>query len=227
MGWRFYDVNGALKGVGATSVQGVRGVAGYVGLEGEQGEEGDWGFPGPPGLRGPGAATIRIPILGWSTRPDDTGDCFFEPYDILATSDVWKRLIGRCGANNAAQPTVRAGVHGGFVVPKDYLGTAKLVIVWTATLVAGNVVWDFDYRTVAGDDTTSLDQAGTEEAVTVTDTAPGAAHRRLEVMVNLTSANFAVDDEVEFFFGRDGVDAADTMAGSAILFELYFQYANS
>lgn len=159
--------------------------------------------------------------------PDATGECYFEPYPILATNDVWDRLIGRFGSNNAAAPTVRLGLHGGFTIPKDYVGSAVLVIVWTATLTSGDVVWDFEYRAVGGNDTTSLDQAGTQESVTVTDTAPGAANRRLEATINLTSGNFAVDNEVEFFFARDGADAADTMAGSAMLFSLIFQYARA
>lgn len=172
-------------------------------------------------------ATFRMPIMGWPTRPDDTGDCFFEPYDILATNDVWKRIIGRFGASNVAQPTVRAGIHGGFNVPKNYVGSAVLVIVWTATLTSGNVVWDFEYRTVGGNDTTSFDQSGTEESLTVTDAAPGAANRRLEVTIALTSANFAADESVEFFFARDGADGNDTMAGSALLFDLLLEYADA
>lgn len=171
-------------------------------------------------------ATHRIPILGWASRPDDTGECFFEPYDVLATNDVWDRLIGRFGSSNAAQPTVRHGIAGGFTVPKNYVGTPVLVIVWTSTLTSGNVVWDFEYRTVGGNDTTSLDQSGTEESVTVTDAAPGAAHRRLEATISLT-ANFAVDEEVEFYFARDGADGADTLAGSALLFQLLFEYADA
>ena len=171
--------------------------------------------------------THRIPILGWSARPDDTGECFFEPYDILATNDVWDRLICRFGASNAAQPTVRHGLHGGFTVPKSYVGTAKIIIVWTATLTSGDVVWDFEYRSVGGNDTTSLDQSGTEESMTVTDTAPGAAHRRLEASVSLTSANLAADEEVEFYLARDGADAADTMAGSALLFQALFEFADA
>jgi len=169
-------------------------------------------------------STFRIPILGWGTRPDDTGDCFFEPQDILATNDVWDRLIGRFGANNAAQPTVRAGIHGGFNVPKNYVGGATIVIVWTATLTSGNVVWDFEYRAVGGNDTESLDQSGTQESVTVTDAAASAAWERLEVTIALTAGNFAVDDTVSFFFARDGADGADTMAGSALLFDLLWQY---
>lgn len=171
--------------------------------------------------------THRIPITGISVQPDATGEMWFEPYSILATNDVWKHDIGRFGASNAAQPTVRHGFYGSCNVPKNYVGSAVLVIVWTATLTSGDVVWDFEYRSVAGNDANSLDQSGTEESVTVTDTAPGAANRRLEVTINLTSANLAADETVEFFFARDGADGADTMAGSALLFDLLLQYADA
>ena len=172
-------------------------------------------------------ATQRIPILGWSARPDDTGECFFEPYDLLATNDAWDRLICRFGASNAAQPTVWHGLHGGFTVPKTYVGAPKIIVVWTSTLTAGNVVWDFVYRAVGGDNAESLDQAGTQESVTVTDAAPGAAHRRLEASMTLTAGNFAVDDEVEFVLARDGTDAADTLAGSALLFQALFEFSDA
>lgn len=171
-------------------------------------------------------ATHRIPIAGWNTLPDATGDAFFEPYSILATNDIFKHLILRLGANNAAQPTVKSGIYGVFSVPKNYVGTASIVIVWTATLTSGDVVFDFDYRSVAGNDAASLDQATFEESVTVTNTAPTAAHSRLEASVNLTSANLAADETIEFFFGRDGVAAADTMAGSAMIHGVYLQYSD-
>lgn len=171
-------------------------------------------------------ATHRVPILGMP-RPDDTGDCFIEPQDILATNDVWDRYLIRLGANNAAQPTVRAGIHGGFAVPKNYVNSAALIIVWTATLTSGNVVFDFEYRAVGGNDSESLDQSGTQESLTVTDAAPGAAWRRLEASIDLTDGNFATDDTVSYFFARDGADGSDTMAGSALLFELFFEYADA
>ncbi len=172
-------------------------------------------------------ATFRIPIIGPSTIPDATGECWFEPYSILATNDAWKHLIARFGSSNTAQPTVRHGFYSSFNVPKNYVGSAVLVINWTATITTGDVVWDLDYRAVAGDDTESLDQAGTQEAVTVTDAAPGAANRKLQVTIALTSANFAADKFVPYGFFRDGVDANDTMAGSAMLHSLQFQYADA
>jgi hypothetical protein len=171
-------------------------------------------------------ATRAISILGPATLPDTSGDCWQEPYDILATNDVWKGLIFRFGSSNAAAPTTKFGLHGFFTVPQDYVGTAKIIPVWTSTLTSGDVVWDFDYRSVSGDNTTSMDQSGHEESVTATDTAPGAAHRRLVPEISLTSANLAAGETVEFIFSRDGVDAADTLAGSAILFDLLLQYSD-
>src|SRR3972149_4594341 len=133
-------------------------------------------------------ATHRLPILGWATVPDSSGNVFFEPQSVKGTNDPFAQLVAIF--NDTA---TRIGLGGRFTVPKNYVGTAKLVVVWTATAIAGDVEWDFDYRAVGGDDSESLDQAGTQESVNLNDTAPGAAHRRMEVALALTSANLAVD----------------------------------
>lgn len=167
-------------------------------------------------------ATHRIPILGAASFPTDTaGNVFFEPYSIKATNDVWKRLV--CVFNDTA---TRIGLAGGFTVPKNYAGGAKIIVVWTSTATSGNCRWEFDYRTVAGDDSASLDQAGTEESAGVTDAAPTAAHNRLEASISLTAGNLSGDEEVEFELFRDGADAADTMAAAALLFSLMFEYVD-
>lgn len=169
----------------------------------------------------------QISILGINTKPDNSGNCWAEPYSLLATNDVWDPMIWRFGASNSAQPTTRIGLHGSFVVPQNYVSFPSIYIHWTSTIITGNVVWDFECRTVGGDDTTSLDQTGTEESLTLTDAAPGAANRRLTPGLSLTGTNFAAGETVEFALFRDGVDAADTMAGSAILFDLIFSYVGS
>lgn len=168
------------------------------------------------------ALTRRINIIGWQTVPDTSGDCFPEPYLVKATNDVWKRLVWVF--NDTA---TRIGFFGGFRVPKDYVGTPKIIISWTSTATTNNAVWDFEYRSVTGDNTASLDQTGNQESVTVTDGAPGAAHRKMEASVALTASNLAVDDEVEFGFFRDGADGSDTMAAAAMLFSLEFEYATA
>jgi putative transposon-encoded protein len=166
-------------------------------------------------------ATFRIPILGFNTIPDTSGNVFVEPYSVKATNDVWPYSI-ICFNDTAT----RIGIRGAFAVPKNYVGTPAVVIVWTSTATSGNVVWDFDYRSVGGDNTTSLDQATVQQAVTVTDAAPSAANNRLEVSISLTAGNFAVDNTVQFNFYRDGADGADTMAAAALLHGLSFQYTD-
>lgn len=163
-------------------------------------------------------ATIRIPILGHATKPGTSGSVYTASYDEFATNDVWDRLV-----TVFADTATRIGLAGGFEVPKNYVGTPSIVVEWTSTATSGNVVWDFDYRAVGGNDAESLDQAGTQESVTVTDAAPTAAHNRLEASMALTAGNLAADDMVEFELFRDGA-ASDTVAASALLFGLYFQY---
>lgn len=163
--------------------------------------------------------THRIPILGFGTKPDASGNVFVEPFTVKAVNDQWGRLV--MVFNDTA---TRIGCQGGFAVPLNYVGNASLIVVWTSSAIAGDVEWDFDYRAVSGDDTESLDQAGTQESVNQNDTAPTAAFRRLEAALALTDGNFAPGDEVEFGLFRDGTDGGDTMAAAALVFEVLFQY---
>jgi hypothetical protein len=166
-------------------------------------------------------ATLRIPILGFSTVPDTSGNVFFESYTVKATNDVWERLV--VVFNDTAN---RMGLNGGFTVPKNYVGGAKFIVVWTSTATSGDVEWDVDYRAVGGDDTESLDQTSNQESLNQNDTAPTAAHRRLECSLTATAANFVADDEVEFELFRDGTDGGDTMAAAAMVFAVLFEYTN-
>jgi len=167
-------------------------------------------------------ATLRLPILGFGSLPDSSGDVFFEPYSVKATNNVWDRLV--LIFNDTA---TRIGIAGGFQVPQNYVGTAKIIIEWTSTATTGDVEWDFDYRAVGGDDTESLDQATAQESVNQNDTAPSAVNEKMTASLTLTSGNFAIGDEVEFELFRDGTDAGDTMAAAAIVFGVYFEYADA
>jgi hypothetical protein len=175
---------------------------------------------------GGGPATRRVSIFHHGTRSDDTGEASFEPADInFGSNDLMRQMVLGLGSNVAGQPSVKHGAYGSFDIPTDYGGgAAKIIVVWSATLTSGDVVFDFDYRAVGGNDAEGLDDSSWQESVTVTDTAPGTARRRLTAEMTLTPGNFAVGDTVLFFLGRDGAAGGDTMAGRAYLFDAIFEY---
>lgn len=153
-------------------------------------------------------------------RPGSSGNVFFEPYSVKATNDVWQHDV--LVFNDTS---TRDLGYGQFTVPPDYVGSPVFRIIWTSTATSGNFIADLDYRTVAGNDANSLDQSGVEEALTVTDAAPGAAHRRLEATMAATAANFAAGETCEFLFGRDGA-SADTIAAAVMIHDLLFEYSD-
>lgn len=167
-------------------------------------------------------ATHRIPILGANTVPDSSGDVFFEPYTIKATNDNWGYMVAIFNDTAA-----RNGLRGAFAVPQNYVDTANVVIVWTATATSGDVEFDFDYRAVGGNDIESLDQATAQESVNANDTAPSAVNERMEISIALTDGNFAAGDTVQFELFRDGTDAGDTMSAAAIVHQVLFEYADA
>ena len=168
-------------------------------------------------------ATYRLPLITWSATPDSSGNVWVEPLTVAATNDVWAHFICRF-----KDTSTRIGLTGSANIPKNYnsSGTTSLIVVWTATATSGNVVWDFDYRAVGGNDSESLDQSGNQESVSVTDAAPGASLRRLEASATLTASNIAADDTLQFTVFRDGTDGSDTMAADALLVSLILQYTD-
>jgi len=169
-------------------------------------------------------ATHTISLFGASIVPDSTGRVWFETFDIAATNDVWKPLIARFKDPSSAQAH---GLYGVMTVPQNYVGSPVIIPLWTSTATSGNCRWRFTYRTVGGDDTTSLDQTGNEEQVSLTDAAPTAALRRLAPTgLALTAANFTAGETVEFLLERNDDTGTDTMAADALLFDLLFQYVD-
>ncbi len=167
-------------------------------------------------------AIHRLPILGVNTKPDESGFVFPEPYSVKATNDKWKHL-GFIFNDSGS----RDGLSGMFTVPKGYVGTANLVLVWTAIITSGDLGWEFDYRAIGGDDSESFDQSTAQETIILTDTAPTSINLRLEKIASLTDGNFAVDDDVEFEIFRNKASSLDTLVGAGILKRLFFQYSDS
>jgi|SRR3990172_2821249 len=165
-------------------------------------------------------ATIRIPILGYSTLPDTSGSVFFEPASVnFGANDLNPHLVVAF-----ADTATKIELRGSFSVPKNYVGVPKVVVIWGAIPTTGNVVWDFDYTAIASGE--SLDPSADQEAVTVTTTVNGTARFRNESLMALTAANLAVDDVVVFSLSRDGA-ASDTLAGVAYVVAVLFEYTDA
>lgn len=167
-------------------------------------------------------ATLRKSILGINTKPDTSGNVYFDSYANHATNDVWPFNLFVFTDSGT-----RIGIYGTFDVPQNYVGGAKFIMVWTSATTSGDVEWDVDYRAVGGNDTESLDQSGSQESLNVADTAPSAAHERLTAELSATAGNFAAGDTVEFGAFRDGTDAGDTHAASALLVDVLFEYTDA
>ncbi len=164
-------------------------------------------------------ATHQISLMWASFTTDTSGNVFPEDYFVKATNDKFDHNV--LVFNDTATKLI---CYGAALIPQNYVGTASIKPVWTSTATTNNVVWEFAYRGIGGDDAESLDQTTYQETVTVTDTAPTAANNRLVASANLTSANLAAGDTLEFYIARDGSSGSDTMAAAAMLHDLIFQY---
>jgi hypothetical protein len=166
-------------------------------------------------------ATHRITILGHATVPDDSGEVFLQPLDLITTTnDRWPALVFTFN-----DTSTRDGLRGRFVVPQNYVGGSKIVVNWSSPAITNEVVWDFEYRAVASGE--NLDQSGQDQSLTVTDTAPDTAHEIRYSNITLASGNFAPGSEVQYEFFRDGADAADDLADVVYITSLLFEYTDA
>lgn len=171
-------------------------------------------------------ATHRIPILGFGTRPDTSGKVWLEPATILATNDQGLHMVFRIDEDgaNTTQLSTKAGIYGTFMVPKNYVSTPKVIVVHQTTKTSGTVVFDVDYKPIAATET--LDPAAFNTSDTANAAVPGTANLSKEYAVALAAEAPAVDDLVQFYIARDGVDATDTLAGASLIVGAWFEYAD-
>lgn len=150
------------------------------------------------------------------TNFDPSGDVFQEPYSIKASNDRWPHLVTIFNDTSADE-----AAYGVSPFPDLTPSSVKLVIVVTATVTAGQMRFQFNYRAVSGSDAESLDQSGVEEAVEGNVAAPSAVNKRMVLELTLTQANFAAKSTIEFDLTREGSDGVnDTMAAAAIVHEV-------
>lgn len=166
-----------------------------------------------------GTGSSTIPLFNAYTNPDTGGNAWFQPNVVENSSTIFGNMVAIASSTSA-----KTGFYGTFQVPEDFTSNPLACVIWSTQLTSGSVVWDFDYRSVGGNDTTSLNQGTFQESVTRTDTAPGAANRRMKSCMAVTAGNFAKGDTVEFYLARDGADGSDTLANGAQIYQSFFEY---
>lgn len=166
-------------------------------------------------------ATHFIDVLGAATLPDNSGNVVAEPAAVnFQANDRYPNMVFKF-----ADTATRDTLGGAFMVPQNYVGTAKIGLIWATPVTSGTVRWEFDYTAIA--DGESGDPSSDQEAVGANATAPGTARLLKFTEISLTGSNFAVGDWVMFRIARDGTDVADTLTGAVYLIAAYFSYADA
>lgn len=165
-------------------------------------------------------ATHRLPIMGFGTVPDNTGECYLAPISVemaLATG-LMKNLV-----MVLKDPSADTGFYGTFIVPKNYVDTANIVVIGVLDGTVGATSVDFEMSYLARADNETV-EAGWAESVTFdTGNTNGWANEDvLEDSAALTDGNFAVDDTVFYYFKRD--QGTDDFNGDFHVTGLFFEY---
>ncbi len=110
-------------------------------------------------------------------------------------------------------------------------GNLTLLILWYAdTATANDVVWGAQIAAITPNtDTQDIETDGLATAQTVTDTHLGTTGQRLhEASLTITNLDsLAVDDWVTLRLYRDADNAADDMAGDAIVVGVILEYSDT
>ena len=166
-------------------------------------------------------ATHDMPILGFGTVPDNTGDVFIAPISTqlaLANAPGNELCVVMPTAAVAAADT---GIYGRFTVPQNYVGTEVLVIRGILDGASGGLVLAFGWQAGIRADNESYDLAlGTAIVVTATDTR--ADEDIYEETIDISADTYVVGDDVNFFFFID--DSEHTYTGLFLLTGLFFRY---
>ena len=168
-------------------------------------------------------ATYRLPIMGATTVPDATGKCYmsgiFTEIPGLGTG-LMRNLV-----MTLKDPSADTGFYGTFQVPQNYAGTPKIVVAGVLDGTADTTSVDFEFSYLALADNESLEAAWVESVAFNSGNTSGWTTEDLMILSAACGANFAVGDEVFFYFKRDF--GTDDFVGDFHVTGLYFEYADA
>ncbi len=169
-------------------------------------------------------AIHRQPIMGFSTIPDSTGECFLSPLSVemaLGTG-LMKSL-----AMVLKDPSADTGFYGSFTVPQNYVNTANIVVVGIFDGTTGTTTVSFQFNYIDRADNETLEATWDE---TVSFDSPTTSGYTTEDYVEvsaaaLTDANFTAGHQVFFYHIRDqSAEVSGGFVGDFHVTGLYFEY---
>lgn len=167
-------------------------------------------------------ATHRLPIMGATTIPDSTGECYMAPasVEMALGTGLMKNLV-----MVLKDPTADTGFYGVFEVPQNYVGTPVIAVTGVldgTTGAADGVDFEFSYLTRVDNETI---EAAWEQSVTF-NTGRTDAWTAEDLVTDSAAcaANFTAGDTVFYYFKRD--QGTDDFNGDFHVVGLYFQYSD-
>ena len=170
-------------------------------------------------------STFRLPIMTATVLPDSTGECYMDNINnqmSLATG-LMRNLV-----MTFKDPSADTGFYGTFQVPQNFStsGTTKIIImgVLDGTVGATSVDFEFSYRSLADND--SVEQGWQDSDQGNSGNTNGWTNEDLcKIEITVTSADFAVGDEVFYYLKRD--QGTDDFVGDFHVVGVYFEYEDS
>ena len=173
-------------------------------------------------------ATHDVPILGFSTVPDTSGNVFFEPLETaVATAAANLSMLGFTMPDPGAADE---GLYGGFNIPQNYVGTPVLVIrgILNGTISAGlTLAFGFQQTGGIADNETADVAFETEDTASADPQSSSHADEDMyeETIAITPGSAYSPGDEVFFFFYRDG--SADDATFEFNLTRLLLRYSDA
>lgn len=163
-------------------------------------------------------ATFQLDIGPEGWKPDTSGGVSHQPYSVFDTATVLDPNV-LCFNNSSAVE----GATRSFIVPQNYVGSPKLIVLWNANATTGTGTIDLTYlnRTDAED----MGAAAQSTSDTTTTTTDGTAFGLNTTELSLTAGNFAAGDVSMFEVFRDSV--TDSLAATMLVHKIIFEYADT
>jgi len=167
-------------------------------------------------------ATQKLPIINWSTIPDDVL-IYTEPVNLnYHGAGLHNLLLLTFGITTGSD----IGLAGHFKVPEDYVGAPVIEVEWSTVAALAITLFfggRFDYDVAEEAETWAFTTTPLEsvENTSAARNSPQLGHR---LSITLTAANFTIGDNVFYTFFRE--DTADTLAAIVYVADILFTYSD-